>query len=113
VPSDPAPIHVTSCRTVAEAFGRHRAVQQTIQVTFSNAGNVAADVARFTLIDGQGKLRDFTARGAFSEGVIIADRIVPMESVAQQQLFSKEKMTGCQVTYVHFVDGSSWTAPSP
>ncbi len=79
-------------------------------MSFSVQKGPAADVARFTLVAPGQVLRDFTARGLFSQGVVIADRILAADPSAQTRFNSLGTGAECAPTYVHFVDGTSWTA---
>lgn len=109
------PLHVTSCQVVPDTVGRRSgAVQEVIRVSFSVDKGAAADVARFSVSNPSGVYRDFTARGLFSHGVAIADRVLKADPTSQQQFYSLGASGGvdCALTYVHFVDGTSW-APAP
>jgi hypothetical protein len=110
----PIPVRVTSCHVVADRTGgRNAAVQETIRVSFTVASGKPADVARFTLVVRGQVLRDFTARGLFSDGVVIADRILRADAgteAAFNGLSADER--ACVPTYVHFVDGTAWSAPA-
>jgi hypothetical protein len=73
---------------------------------FTNTTNVTADVIRFTVNEGPGnQAQTVTETGTFSPGVGI-DR---EDSFASP---STAIPPACTVTYVHFTDGTSWTAPS-
>lgn len=108
-----APIHVTSCQVVPATVTRRGPVQEVIRVSFSVEKDVAADVARFSVSSPNGAYRDFTARGLFSNGIAIADRVLKADPASQQQFYSLGAGSGveCMLTYVHFVDGTSWSAP--
>jgi hypothetical protein len=72
---------------------------------FTNTTNVTADVIRFTVNEGPGnKAQTVTETGTFSPGVGI-DREDTFASS------STKIQPSCTVTYVHFTDGTSWTAP--
>jgi hypothetical protein len=104
------PVRVTSCHVVEEPVSRRSTtVQETIRVSFSVESGPAADLARFTVLTPKQVLRDFTARGFFSNGVVIADRILAADPPTQER-FNALHTTECVPTYVHFVDGSSWSA---
>jgi hypothetical protein len=109
-----APVRVTSCHVVVDrSGGRSPAVQETIRVWFAVANNKPADIARFTLMARGRALRDFTARGLFSGGVVIADRILHADAGAQAAFNGLSGDEGeCVPTYVHFVDGTVWSAPA-
>jgi hypothetical protein len=73
---------------------------------FTNTTNVTADVIRFIVDEGPGnQAQTVTETGTFSPGVGI-DR---EDSFASS---STSIPPTCTVTYVHFTDGTSWTAPS-
>jgi hypothetical protein len=108
--AEPPPVRVTSCRTVLEPHARGVPAQEAIQVSFSNNHDSPADVARSLIRTSTGQWRAFTARGSFSKGVIIADRILPSESSVEEHFFSREQYADCALTYVHFEDGSAWMA---
>lgn len=75
---------------------------------FTNQGAVSADVVRFTVYLGSGnKPQTITETGTFSPGVGI-DR----EHNLASYLFGSSRTPSCTVNYVHFTDGTSWTAPS-
>jgi hypothetical protein len=72
---------------------------------FTNTTGVPADVIRFTVNVGSGdKSQTVTEMGTFSPGVGI-DR---EDTFAAS---SPPMIPSCTVTYVHFTDGTSWTAP--
>jgi hypothetical protein len=105
----PAPLRVTACRLAIEHHGPRGPVQQIIVVSFSNDRDAPADVARFTVSNAGGVAKAFTARGSFTKGVLIADRILPAEALRQELPPSRDRGSVCALTYVHFVDGTSWT----
>ena len=110
------PANVTSCRVVPAAIARRgTSTQEVIRVSFSVERDVAADLARFTVSSPNGTFRDFTARGRFSHGTVIADRVLRADPSSEQQFYSLGAGTGaeCSLTYLHFVDGSSWTPAPP
>jgi hypothetical protein len=104
----PAPIHVTKCDVVPQEAPRHGVAQETIRITFSIDGTVAADEAHFVASSGYNQFKGFVARGLFSKGVIIADRLLEANPTIVDFDSSRAKL-GCTATYVHFVDGSSWS----
>jgi hypothetical protein len=104
----PAPLRVTACRLSVEHHGPRGSVEQVVVVSFANDRDTPADVARFTVANAGGVAKAFTARGSFTKGVLIADRILPAEALRGES--SGTPTSDCALTYVHFVDGSSWTA---
>jgi hypothetical protein len=116
VPNLAPPAKVKSCRVVPAAIARRgTSTQEVIRVSFSVDGDVAADLARFTVSSPNGTFRDFTARGRFSQGTVIADRVLLADPSSDQQFYSLGAGTGaeCSLTYLHFVDGSAWTPAPP
>jgi hypothetical protein len=76
---------------------------------FTNEGPVTADVVRFTVYPGNGaKPQVITETGTFTPGVGI-DR---EDSLGSNNLLIGAGMPNCEVSYVHFTDGTSWTAPN-
>lgn len=75
---------------------------------FTNEGPVAADIVRFTVYPGKGaKPQVITETGTFSPGVGI-DR---EDNLGPNNLLLGSGIPSCTVSYVHFTDGTSWTAP--
>jgi len=106
----PPPAKMIACTVVPEQISRRGTIPETIRVSFSIEKDTAADVARFTATAPAGAFRDFTARGSFSKGTIISDRVLNADAGAPSRRLAPG--TECQITYVHFVDGTSWTAPT-
>ena len=104
-----APAHMTSCAVIPEVISRRGTVPETIRVSFAIDKDTSADLARFTATAPAGALRQFTARGTFAKGTMIADRVLTADSEAPSHTLPAG--TECMMTYVHFVDGSSWSAP--
>jgi hypothetical protein len=74
-------------------------------------GDVPADRVRFTAIAPDGDFHQFTARGHFTNSVMISGReLEPDEKVAAQEL---PPGVECALTHIHYVDGSTWSAPEP
>lgn len=106
-----SPIRITKCDIVREEVPRHGVAQETVRISFSIDGSVAADEAHFVASVGSNRFKGFIARGLFSGGVVIADRLL----AASPQVTEFEALRGnlgCVPSYVHFVDGSSWSASS-
>jgi hypothetical protein len=115
-PDRAAPASVKSCRVVPGAVARRgTSTQEIIRVSFAVDRDVPADVARFTVASPSGTFRDFTARGRFSHGTVIADRVLRADPSSQQEFYSLGAGTAaeCSLTYLHFVDGTSWTPAPP
>jgi hypothetical protein len=110
------PVRVQSCHVVVDRLDRRNSsVQETIRVSFAVNNGKTADLARFTLVVRREHLRDFTARGSFSDGVVIADRILKADADTQSGFNALGDSSGeCIPTYVHFTDGTDWSAaPAP
>lgn len=76
---------------------------------FTNQAAVAADIVRFAVDLGPGnKPLTITETGTFSPGV----RIDREDNLARYFYQMSPRIPTCSVTYVHFIDGTSWTAPS-
>lgn len=105
-----APLVVTACRLAIEHHSPRGPVEQVIVVSFSNDRDTAADVASF-IVSNAGVAKAFTARGSFTKGVLIADRILPAEPLRPAAPPSRDGGSRCTLAYVHFVDGTSWTGP--
>jgi hypothetical protein len=74
---------------------------------FTNQTGVAADLVRFTVTRGIGtKPQTITETGTFSPGVGI-DREDTFQVGGSRM---NAEAPSCVVTYVHFTDGTSWTA---
>ena len=108
------PVHVKSCDIVQQrpAGVRRGAVQEVVSVSFTIDGEKAADEATFAVLR-QGKTySNFTARGLFSGGSVIADRIVMTGDPSVQSFYTASTKATCIPTFVHFVDGTTWKSPS-
>jgi hypothetical protein len=103
------PVRMTACTVIPETISRRGTLPETIRVSFSIEKDTPADVARFTATAPAGAFREFTARGTFTKGVTIAGRVLSADPAAPEHRLSPG--VECTMTYVHFVDGSSWTAP--
>lgn len=107
----PVPARMTSCTVIPETIDRRITPPETIRVSFMITGDVPADVVRFAVTTPGGGFRAFTARGNFTKTTMIAKRVLqPDTTVSPRPL---PHGVDCVLTYIHFVDGSSWSAPSP
>jgi hypothetical protein len=103
---------MTACTVMPETIERRgTAPPETIRVSFMIAGHIPADVVRFTAAGRAGGFRDFTARGYFTESVMISNRELSADTEESQ----RELPHGveCALTYIHYVDGTSWSAQEP
>jgi hypothetical protein len=104
-----APASMMSCTVIPATISRRGTSPEAIRVSFMIASPTAADLARFTATAPAGAYQAFTARGVFTKGVVIADRVLQADPSAPVRPLSRG--VECMLTYVHFVDGSSWSAP--
>jgi hypothetical protein len=104
----PAPLHIINCQLVIEHHGPRGPVQQVVAVSFSNDRDAPADIARFAVSNAGGANKAFTARGSFTKGVLIADRILPAQLLPAPASATGDAHSACTLTYAHFADGSSW-----
>lgn len=104
-----APARLTACDVIPETISRRGSSPESIRVSFSIDRDTPADLARFTATAPAGAFRDFTARGTFTKGVAIVDRVLTADPNAPTRPLSPG--VDCMLTYVHFVDGTSWSAP--
>lgn len=103
------PARVLDCSVIPGTISRRGATPETIRVSFAIEKDALADLARFTATGPAGSLLGFSARGTFAKGVVIADRILDPDPTAP--LHPLNPGAECMLTYLHFADGSSWTAP--
>jgi hypothetical protein len=104
-----APARMISCEVVPDTIERRGTPPpQTIRVSFMIAGDVPADLVRFTAVGRAGGFHEFTARGYFTKSVMIANR----ELEADRAVAAATLTHGieCAITYIHYVDGTSWNA---
>ncbi len=106
-------LRVAACNVIPDAVAQRGSAQELIRVSFALEKGPSADVARFTVKTPYGDYPGFTARDSLSGGTAIADRIVTADPEAQGRLYSLGSSVGCEVSYVHFIDGTSWSAPTP
>jgi hypothetical protein len=108
--NEPPPLRLTSCRLASDRSGPRGPVQQVLVIAFANERDAPADVAQFTVANVGGVAKAFTARGSFTKGVLVADRILPEKQVPKP---SGDRGSDCVLTYVHFTDGSFWGEATP
>lgn len=103
------PARMTTCAVIPETISRRGTVPETIRVSFSIEKDTPADVARFTATAPAGAWREFTVRGKFTKGTVIADRVLTADPNVPGRPLARG--VECMLTYLHFVDGTSWEAP--
>ncbi len=107
-----APARMTACWIVPQTIERRgTAPPETIRVSFMIAGDTPADLVRFTATSPGGELREFSARGTFTKSVMISDRVLPVDPAAPVHPLPHDVQ--CALTYIHYVDGATWSAPNP
>lgn len=105
---DAMPARMTSCAVLPETIDRRVEPPETIRVSFMITGNVPADLVKFTAAGPAGGFRAFAVRGHFTKSVMISNReLSSAEPVEGHPLPSGVE---CRLTYIHFVDGTSWSA---
>jgi hypothetical protein len=107
----PMPARMTSCTVIPETMDRRITPPETIRVSFMITGDVPADIVRFTVTGPGSGFRAFTVHGTFTKTIMIANRVVQADATPPAQPLPHG--VECRLTYIHFVDGSSWSAPSP
>ncbi|MGC1380817.1 MAG: hypothetical protein WA814_07310 [Candidatus Baltobacteraceae bacterium] len=108
----PAPARMIACEVIPETIERRgTAPPETIRVSFMITGDAPADLVRFTATSPSGELREFSAHGAFTKSIMIAGRVLPVDPAAPVHALAHG--VECSLTYIHYVDGRSWSAPSP
>jgi hypothetical protein len=106
-------MQVTACQVIRDAITRRSSIQELIRVSFALEKGPPADVAGFTVKTPHSDYPGFTARGSLSGGMAIADRVVTADPETQQQFYSLGSSVKCEISHVHFIDGTSWNAPAP
>jgi hypothetical protein len=107
-----APARMTACWIVPQTIERRgTAPPETIRVSFMITGETPADLVRFTATSPSGVLREFTARGTFTKSVMISDRVLPIDPGAPVHLLPHDAQ--CALTFIHYVDGTTWSASIP
>lgn len=106
-----APARMASCTVLPETIDRRITPPETLRVSFMITGDIPADVVRFTATSPSGTFREFTARGNFTKTIMIAKRELKVDPTAPARQLPRG--VDCSLTYVHFMDGSSWSAPEP
>lgn len=103
------PIRLLSCSTTQALSARPRTEAPRFGMIVSYAVLRSADVVRFTTATPSGDVRTYTASGLFSPGVVIANRHLTADAF-DPTAAEMSSPTRCAPTYVHFLDGTSWSA---
>ena len=104
-----SPARMTSCEVIPDTIERRGTpAPETIAVSFMITGDVPADLVRFTAIGRAGGFHEFTARGHFTKSVMISNR--ELEADRAVEPVALPHGVECALTYIHYVDGSSWSA---
>ncbi len=107
-PSASRPVVVTACRLIIERASRRAPALETLRVSYQITADKSADVVRFVVARTDHSVRAFTARGLFSRGVLIADRLLPADLEGPQESAGARAPGECTATYVHFTDGTTF-----
>jgi hypothetical protein len=104
-----APARMISCEVLADTIERRGTPPpETIRVSFMITGDVPADLVRFTAAGRAGGFHEFTARGYFTKSVMISNR--ELEADRSAQTAALPRGVECALTYIRYMDGSSWSA---
>ena len=103
----PAPVAITACRGGITSVELMEIA--AYDVTFRNEARVAADEIRFGARYGRHEKRaTFDVKGTFAPGVDVRRSV---RRTVSGGLFSyTSDQNDCAVEYVHFTDGTSWSA---
>jgi hypothetical protein len=108
----PSPARMIACTILPETIERRgTAPPEMIRVSFMITGDEPADLVRFTAAGAAGGFHAFTARGEFTKSAMISDRELEADPTVEAAPLARG--VECALTYVHYVDGSSWSAPLP
>jgi hypothetical protein len=106
--ASPAPVTISTCSGGLSSFELIEFA--TYDVTFRNAGPVAADEVRLSALYGRrGKRATFDVTGRFPPGVDVSRHL--RHTVSGGLYSFRSDKNDCVVDYVHFTDGSSWSPP--
>jgi hypothetical protein len=106
----PAPVTISTCSGGLSSFELVEIA--TYDVTFRNAGPVAADRIRLSALYGRrGKRATFDLTGLFPPGTDVSRHL--RHTVSGGLYSFRAEKNDCVVDYVHFTDGSSWSPPRP
>ena len=103
-----APVTISTCSGGLSSFELVEIA--TYDVTFRNAGPVAADEIRLSALYGRrGKRATFDLTGLFPPGADVSRHL--RHTVSGGLYAFRSDRNECIVDYVHFTDGSSWSPP--
>ncbi|MHB8178700.1 MAG: hypothetical protein ACYDA5_08845 [Vulcanimicrobiaceae bacterium] len=104
----PPPVQIYSC--TLQMIG-NLLVGQTgqLQIQFTNESNVVADVVRFKIDWGNGKVAYIRDAGTFSPGITIKHNFRHTVGTLVSPIFSHPHIS-CGIAAVNFTDGTSWFA---
>lgn len=107
-PAPAAPVTISACRGGIASIELVEIA--AYDVTLRNTAAVAADEVKLSARYGRRrKIAAFDVRGAFAPGVDVTRHL---RRTVGGGLYSYESDTNdCTVDYVHFSDGTSWSAP--
>lgn len=104
-----APARMISCEVMADTIERRGTPPpETIRVSFMMTGDLPADLVRFIAVGRAGGFHEFTARGYFTKSVMISNRELEADRAAAAAALPHG--VECALIYIHYVDGSSWSA---
>lgn len=103
----PMPAKMTSCTVLPETMDRRATPPEAIRVWFMITGDVPADLVRFTTTAPGGGFVVFSAQGYFTRSTMIAGRELHPDPTAP--VHPLPPGTDCALTYIHFVNGTSWS----
>ena len=103
-----SPIQIESC-TLAVSGTPLYGTTGILAISFTNEGNVTANVVRWKLTWGQGKVAYIRDEGTFSPGITILHNFKQASGIVLSPLFSKPNVT-CAPAWVKLDNGQMWQA---
>jgi hypothetical protein len=88
------------------------ATTSSVEVQFTNEGDVTADIVRFRFAVGPDAVSYVRDVGKFSPGVTVTHRFRQAEGETVFPLLARPKVK-CSVETIHFIDGTVWVNPRP
>ncbi|HEY2473557.1 MAG TPA: hypothetical protein VGI19_02030 [Candidatus Cybelea sp.] len=109
----PEPARMESCTVIPRTMDHRITPHVMIRVSFMITGDLPADLVRFTALTPIGVYREFTTHGHFTKNVMIEDREIEIDLEEGETVPGRPLPHGvdCALTYIHYVDGTSWSAP--